>query len=206
MLFTDKEATMNKYFLKYKFAYLFAILFITSMPQSTVAHAHDTINQFGRLVQEMIHNFDTFFSIKDKNPYWKHVQNIDQTMNKHPLIIRSAFQPASELEKDATSIAQDFRKLFIETQILLQKYRGKNKGFAGDLVKKLKVTLSLDQFFSKLRTRLICLQKKASQQNDIVLIKVIERFVVFIDQKRAVWNKKKPLELFSALCRRMELR
>ncbi len=206
MLFTYKEATMNKYFLKYKFVYLFAILFIISMPQNTIAHAHDIINQFGKFIQEMVNNVDTFLSKKDKNSYWQHMQIINQTMNRHPLPIRSAFQSESELEKEATSIAQDFRKPFIETQGVLQKYRGKNKGFAGNLVKELRAALPLGQLFLKLKTKLMHLKEKAIRQNDIELVKTIKRFITYIDQKIIVWSKKRPLELFSALCRRMELR
>jgi len=194
---------MNKYFLKYKFAYLLATLFIASIPQDTIAHAHIIINQFGRLVQEMVRNLDTFLSKNDTNSYREHVKIIDKTMNKHPLSVPSAFQ--SELEKLATSIAQEFIKPFMQTKNVLRKYQGKDKRFAGDLVKELRVTLPLGQLFPKLKTRLKYLKEEATRQNDIELTKTIKRFIAYIDQKEIFWRKKSPLELFSALCRRMEL-
>jgi len=206
MLFTYKETTMNKYFLKYKFVYLLATLFTTSIPQNTIAHAHIVINRFGKFTQEIFENIDTFFSKKGKKTYRDHVQTMDETMDRYFFIIRSVPQPESELEKEAWSIAQEFRKPFIETQNVLQKYRGKNKGFAGNLVKELRAALPLDQLFPKLKSKLTFLQEKAIRQNDIELAKTIKRFVAYIDQKAVIWSKKSQLELFGSLCRRMELR
>jgi len=206
MLFTYKETTMNKYFLKYKFAYLLATLLIISIPQNTIAHAQITVNRFGKLTQEMFENLDKFLSKNDKKTYQEHVEIIGKTVNKCFLTIRSALQSESELEKEANSIAQEFITPFIEAQSVLQKYRGKNKGFAGNLVKELRKALPLGQLFPKLKTKLIHLKEKAIQKNDIELAKTIKRFIAYVDQKIIIWNKKSQLELFSALCRRMELR
>ncbi len=206
MLFTYKETTMNKYFLKYKFAYLLATLFIANIPQNTIAHAHVIINRFGRLTQEIFDNLNKFLSKNDRKTYRDHMQIMNKIMSKYSLTLRSVSQPGSELEKDATDLAQDFRKPFIETQSVLQKYQGKNRGFAGNLVKELKEVLPLKQLLPELRTRLTHLHKKAIQQNDIELAKTIQRFIAYIDQQIATWSNKRPLELFSALCRRMELR
>jgi len=203
MLFTYEETAMNKYFLKYKFAYLLAIPFATGIPQNTIAHAHIIINQFGKLVQEMIYNVDTFLDKKNKQRYCDHVKIIDQTMNKHPLTIRSSLQ--SELEKQANSIGQEFKKPFIAIQRVLQKYQGKNKKFAGSFVKDLGVAFPVEQFFLKLKTELMGLKKNAIKQDNIELIKTVNRFIAYIDQKIIIWRQKSQLELFGALCQRMEL-
>ena len=206
MLFTYKETTMNKYFLKYKFTYLLATLFMMSIPQNTIAHAHIIINRFGRLTQEIFVNLDKFLSKNDKKTYRDHVQIMDKTISKYLLPFRSELSLDSELEKEATSIAQDFSKPFIATQKVLEKYQGKDKRSAGDLVKELREALPLDQILPKLKTRLILLQKKATKQKDIELAKTIKHFVAYINKQIATWSNKSLLELFIALCRRMELR
>ncbi len=201
---------MNKYFLKYKFTYLLATLFITSIPQNTIAHAHVIINRFGKLTQEIFVNLDKFLSKNDKKTYRDHVQIMDKIISKYLLPFRlpsnSKLPLDSELEKEATSIAQDFSKPFIATQKVLEKYQGKDKRSAGDLVKELREALPLDQILPKLKTRLILLQKKATKQKDIELAKTIKHFVAYINKQIATWSNKSLLELFIALCRRMELR
>ncbi len=199
-----KETIMNKYFLKYKFSALLAMLSIVSITQNADASAHIIIDQFHILVEKMVGNLNLFLSKKDKRTYREHMKIFNETIERHPLAIRSELK--SDLDIEANKIVQKFEKPFFHAKTVLQEYQGKDKKFVGRLVKDLKEALPFEKFFVSLKKELITLQKKAITQNDARLVNIIKRFIKYIDQERSTWKKKNQIELFTALCRRMNQR
>jgi len=212
MLLMFKEVTMNKYFLKYKFSYLLAMLSVVSIAQNTNTHAQKTpaenLMEFGNFFIEMESNIKMFLNKKDSRSYLKHINSIDKTIDKYQLAVRSKLQ--SDLDKEVNRIVQEFKEPFFLTQTVLKKYLGKTaKRYAHELIRDLRPILGanpLVQIFSNLQKKLTTLLKKAIAQNDAQLANVTQRFINYIDQQKAAWNGMSQIELFSALCRRMDKR
>lgn len=177
---------------------------MASIAQNTKTHAHVILNQFGNFTQEILGVFEAFMSKKDNRTFSEHVKIFKNTIDRYPLTVRSGLH--SDLEKQANNLVQKFKKPFIKTQIVLQKYQGKNKKFAGSFVRDLRTALHLEKFFPNLIVELTSLEKEAIAQSDVKLVNVIKRLKKYIDQKKTAWNRKSQVELFSALCRRMDKR
>jgi len=194
---------MNKYFLKYKFSYLLAMVSMASIAQNTNPHAHIIINQLGSFAQEILSVLEAFLSKNDNKTYSEHMKIFKNTIDKHPLMVRSELH--SDLEKRANSLVQEFKRPFVKTQAVLKKYQGKNKGSAGNLVKDLKTALPLKEIFSNLKVKLTILLKKAKDQGDVKLANIINPFIKYIEKKETTWNGMSQIQLFTTLCRRMNL-
>lgn len=207
-----REALMNKYFLKYKFITLLALLPITGVVQSTDNHIeyveHTDLLEFCNFIHHMVGNLDAFLDKNNNESYTRHLMKINKTIEKYTLNNDSVFrsQPCSEIAIRIRGIRKEFSQPFVKIQTVLKEYQGKDQSSAGDLVKNLRSTLPFHQLFSKLKKELLSLEKEALIQHDKKLASTIKRFIHYIDQKNTEWNKKSPLAIFNILCRRMNIR
>ncbi|MGB8367114.1 MAG: hypothetical protein WCD44_02035 [Candidatus Babeliales bacterium] len=205
---------MDKYFLKYKFAALFALLPIASMAglntnnQIEYTEEHTDLVEFCHFIHHMVGNLDAFLDKNNNESYTKHVKHFARTIEKYSPdnnnTFRSGFQ--SDVAIKIRCIREEFSQPFLNIQKVLKKYQGRDRNSANELIRDLRETLPFQQLFTKLKTELLTLEKEALIQNDKKLIHMIKRFIHYIDQKKIDWNKKSPLVLFSTLCRRMNIR
>ena len=197
-----KEATMYKYFLKYKFSYLLAMLSVVSIAQNIDASAYKSIGEFANVTKMCIDTFDSFLNKNDKRPYREFVETLRKIIETHPLTVRSELLQ-SDLDREANKIVQEYKKKIYLIKTILQKHLvEKNALKLASELKKIKI----EEVFGKLKKALGNLQKKATAQNEMRLVNMINRFIKYIDKQKAAWNKRKPSEIYSAICKRMKPR
>lgn len=197
-----KEAIMNKYFLKYKFSYLLAMLSVVSITQNIDASAYKNIGEFANVTKMCIDIFDSFLSKNDKRPYREFVETLRKIIETHPLTVRSELLQ-SDLDREANKIVQEYKKKIYLIKTILQKHLVEKNALklASELNK-----IKIEEVFRKLKKALNDLQKKATAQNEMRLVNMIDRFIKYIEKEQAAWNKKKPSEIYSAICKRMKPR
>ncbi len=193
---------MNKYFLKYKFSYLLAMLSVVSITQNIDASAYKNIGEFANVTKMCIDIFDSFLSKNDKRPYREFVETLRKIIETHPLTVRSELLQ-SDLDREANKIVQEYKKKIYLIKTILQKHLVEKNALklASELNK-----IKIEEVFRKLKKALNDLQKKATAQNEMRLVNMIDRFIKYIEKEQAAWNKKKPSEIYSAICKRMKPR
>ena len=199
---------MNKFFLKLRTPMFLAALLILSTAYNTRAVTSTTIiKNLGAFIHKIEQQFVGFFDRRNDASYQSYVNSMGSILNTYQTQLNVATRSATDtLQQEAQKIAQDTYHQFNLAFDVIKDYNGKSKDYATDLASKFKRVFDFDRTFNNVKSKLQSLLTKAEEQQDSNLTEIIKRFIAYINRKRNEWNRKKQLDLFTGLCRRMKQR